>query len=207
MPYFTPSIVKSPDEVFPAIADSVDPYQYRRSRKELFMRHHLQIRDNWQFKSIQMRTSLKLTIVEDENGNVARLVIGFQDDSLSTSGPILSINSTRAIKVPYCKFTSEASIWLTEQYRFLRNPSKTLKYAFEVLRNFGFVNAVRQGNLKLDFKKGIANSESFNMLRYAAEVYLAVGKVELSGRCVEEARRMFTILTGCDVGNEEVFAG
>ena len=100
-----------------------------------------------------------------------------------------------------------ASIWLTEQYRFLRNPSKTLKYAFEVLRNFGFVNAVRQGNLKLDFKKGIANSESFNMLRYAAEVYLAVGKVELSGRCVEEARRMFTILTGCDVGNEEVFAG
>jgi hypothetical protein len=27
MPYITPSIVKSPDEVFPAMADSIDPYQ------------------------------------------------------------------------------------------------------------------------------------------------------------------------------------
>jgi hypothetical protein len=34
-----------------------------------------------------------------------------------------------------------------------------------------------------------------------------VGKVELSVRCEEEARRMFKILTGCDIGIEEVFAG
>jgi hypothetical protein len=27
MPYITPSIVKSPNEVFPAMADSIDPYQ------------------------------------------------------------------------------------------------------------------------------------------------------------------------------------
>jgi hypothetical protein len=40
---------------------------------------------------------------------VARLVIGFQDDSLSTSGPIFSINSTGAIKEPYCKFTGEGN--------------------------------------------------------------------------------------------------
>ena len=50
-----------------------------------------------------------VTIVEDESGNVARLVIGFQDDSLSTSGPILSTNSTGAIKVPHCKFTSQGN--------------------------------------------------------------------------------------------------
>jgi hypothetical protein len=99
------------------------------------------------------------------------------------------------------------TIWLTEQYRSLRNPSKTLKYAFEVLRNFGFVNAVRDGELELDYDKGIVNSESFNMLRYAVEAYHAVGKVELSVRCEEEARRMFKILTGCDIGIEEVFAG
>ena len=48
-----------------------------------------------------------VTIVEDESGNVARLVIGFQDDSLSSSGPILPINSTVAIREPYCKFTGE----------------------------------------------------------------------------------------------------
>jgi hypothetical protein len=38
---------------------------------------------------------------------VARLVLGFQDDSRSISGPILPINSTVAIKEPYCKFSGE----------------------------------------------------------------------------------------------------
>ena len=50
------------------------------------------------------------------------------------------------------------------------------------------------------------NSEDFNALRYAAEAYLAVGKVELSSRCEGEARKMFAVLTGCDVCVEEVFA-
>jgi hypothetical protein len=68
------------------------------------------------------------------------------------------------------------TIWLTEQYRSLRNPSKTLKYAFEVLRNFGFVNAVRDGELELDYEKGIVNSESFNMLRYAVEAIMLWGR-------------------------------
>jgi hypothetical protein len=99
------------------------------------------------------------------------------------------------------------TIFLTEQYRSLRNPSKTLKYAFEVLRNFGFIDAVKDGKLDLDYETGMVNSESFNALRYAAEAYLAVGKVELSSRCEGEARKMFTVLTGCDVGVEEVFAG
>ena len=49
------------------------------------------------------------------------------------------------------------------------------------------------------------NSESFNALRYAAEAYLAVGKAELSGQCEREARRMFKMLTGGDVGAEDAF--
>jgi len=98
------------------------------------------------------------------------------------------------------------TIWLTETHRSLRNPSKTIKYAFEVLRNFGFLNAVKDGRLDLDYGKGILNSEGFNALRYAAEAYLAVGKVELSSQCEREARRMFVVLTGSDVGIEEVFA-
>jgi hypothetical protein len=38
---------------------------------------------------------------------VARLAIGFQDDPVSISGPTLPINSTVAIKEPYCKFTGD----------------------------------------------------------------------------------------------------
>lgn len=99
------------------------------------------------------------------------------------------------------------TVWLTEQYRSLRNPSKTLKYAFEVLRNFGFVNAVKDGKLDLDYEKGIVNSESFNALRYAAETYLAVGKVELSSRvrrrprgCLQCLRGVMLVLRRCLLG-------
>lgn len=50
-----------------------------------------------------------VTIIEEENGNVAKLVLGFQEDSpsTSTSGSSLPINSTVAIKEPYCKFNGE----------------------------------------------------------------------------------------------------
>ncbi len=36
MPYITPSIVKSPDEVFPAMADSIDPYQISPEQERAF---------------------------------------------------------------------------------------------------------------------------------------------------------------------------
>jgi hypothetical protein len=36
MPYITPSIVKSPDEVFPSMADSLDPYQVSPEQERTF---------------------------------------------------------------------------------------------------------------------------------------------------------------------------
>jgi hypothetical protein len=48
-----------------------------------------------------------VTLIEEENGNVAKLVLGFQDDGSSISGSSLPINSTVAIKEPYCKFNGE----------------------------------------------------------------------------------------------------
>jgi hypothetical protein len=48
-----------------------------------------------------------VTIIEEENGTVARLALGLQDDSLSISGPTLPIDSTVAIAEPYCKFSGE----------------------------------------------------------------------------------------------------
>jgi hypothetical protein len=48
-----------------------------------------------------------VTIIEEENGTVARLALGLQDDSLSISGPALPIDSTVAIAEPYCKFSGE----------------------------------------------------------------------------------------------------
>ncbi len=67
------------------------------------------------------------------------------------------------------------------------------------------MNAAKKGNLELDYGTRIVNSENFNALRYAAEAYLAVRKVELSSQCEKEVKRMFEVLTGCDVSVEEVF--
>ncbi len=69
------------------------------------------------------------------------------------------------------------------------------------------MNAVKEGNLELDYGTGIVNSESFNALSYAAEAYLAVRKVEISSQCENEARKMFEVLMGCNVSVEEVFTG
>lgn len=48
-----------------------------------------------------------VTIIEEENGNVAKLVLGFQDESSDGRGSSLPINSTVAVKEPYCKFNGE----------------------------------------------------------------------------------------------------
>jgi hypothetical protein len=96
------------------------------------------------------------------------------------------------------------TIWLAEAYRSLRNPRKTIKYALEILRNFGFVDPVREGvQLQLDYSRAIANRESLNALLYAAEAYQAIGKLELAKQCEIEAKKMFLILSGSSEGYEE----
>ncbi len=98
------------------------------------------------------------------------------------------------------------TIWLTEAHRSTGNHAKVLKYALEVLRNFGFVEPVREGTVVLS-RRGITNSESFNALRYAAVACKALGNGELAVKCEEKARDMFRMLTGSEVGIEEVFRG
>ena len=100
-------------------------------------------------------------------------------------------------------FLVHPTIWLAEAYRSLRNPAKTIKYALEILRNFGFMNPVREGKLQLDYSRAITNRESLNALLYAAEAYQVIGKVELSKQCDREARKMFLILSGSGEGYEE----
>ena len=96
------------------------------------------------------------------------------------------------------------SIWLTDAYRAKGNHDKTIKYAFEILRNFGFIDPIKGDALELDSSKGITNSESFNALRYASAAYRAVGKVDLSQQCNKAAREMFVVLTGSMVGIDAV---
>lgn len=104
-------------------------------------------------------------------------------------------------------FMVHPTIWLTEVNRTKRNFAKTAKYAMEVLRNFGFIDLIRDGKLILDYTAGIVNSESFNALQYAMEAFKELGKPDLSKQCENEARKMFGIITGDSEGVENALKG
>jgi len=99
------------------------------------------------------------------------------------------------------------AIWLTTAHRSKRNFSKTATYALEILRNFGFVNPLREGKLCLDYDEGIVNSEVFNALQYAMEAFKGLGRADLEKQCEEEARKLFGIITGDGEGFEEAISG
>jgi len=102
-------------------------------------------------------------------------------------------------------FLVHPTIWLTDTYRAKRNWAKTAKYAMEVLRNFGFVNPLRDGRLVLDYgdKGGIVNGETLNALQYAMEAYRMLGKAGLAADGEGEVKRMFTVIKGSSAGIEE----
>jgi hypothetical protein len=100
------------------------------------------------------------------------------------------------------------SIWLMEACHKANNPSKMVKFAIEVLKNFGFGNRIvdaENERVEMNWEHGIVNTEGFNSLRNAAEGYDILGRRELAEGCREASRRMYMVLAGCDVGMEEFF--
>ena len=106
------------------------------------------------------------------------------------------------------------TIWLTETHREKGNHAKVVKWAGEILRNFGFVRGL--GGIDgagggesegMDIGRGIVNVESFGALKSAGEAYRALGEKKMAERCEVEARGMWEVITGCRVGVDEVFKG
>jgi hypothetical protein len=87
---------------------------------------------------------------------------------------------------------------LTEAHRLSQNLAITVKYALEVLRNFGFIDPVVDGSLRLNYEKGVSNKEAFNALRYAAEGYTAIRKLDLAEECRDAMRKIDMVLAGSD---------
>jgi hypothetical protein len=98
------------------------------------------------------------------------------------------------------------SIWLCEAYRWSKNYAKIIKYSLDILRNFGFTDPVRDGKLCMDGHHAIVNSEVFSALRAAAEGYSGLGMPDLARQCESEAKKVFVMLAGSEVGMDEIFA-
>ncbi|KAG9228500.1 hypothetical protein BJ875DRAFT_526591 [Amylocarpus encephaloides] len=97
------------------------------------------------------------------------------------------------------------SIWLMEVYRFSKNYTKMVRYAIEVLKNFGFgdnIVDIDNNNFSMKWEGGIVNTEAFNSLVIAAEGYDMLGKSVLAEGCRAAAKRMFLVLAGSEVGIE-----
>ncbi|KAK8034548.1 hypothetical protein PG993_009543 [Apiospora rasikravindrae] len=90
------------------------------------------------------------------------------------------------------------TMWLLTAYHATRNHAKTLKWAAQVLRNFGFLQAAtgEEWNVFDQEPVGIATFEAAKALRHARDANMALGRAEQARRCDGAAKLTWRILVG-----------
>lgn len=95
------------------------------------------------------------------------------------------------------------TMWLLAAYRGMGNHAKTLKWAAQVLRNFGLRPPAGTGEQQdwsvFDWRRqpvGITTFEAARALRHARDANLALGRAEAAGQCDGAARLAWRILVG-----------
>ncbi|KAK8100786.1 hypothetical protein PG999_011160 [Apiospora kogelbergensis] len=116
------------------------------------------------------------------------------------------------------------TVWLLTAYHQMRNHAKTLKWAAQVLRNFGFLQAAAAAKGKGDgdgdgdgdggnwnvFDQeptGIATFEAAMALRHAREANLALGRSKAAAQCDNAAKLAWRILVGFEPEEEVQTSG
>ncbi|KAK7935616.1 hypothetical protein PG985_001111 [Apiospora marii] len=98
------------------------------------------------------------------------------------------------------------TMWLLTAYRATRNHAKTLKWAAQVLRNFGFLQPAGTGEQDwavFDREPvGIATFEAAKALRHARDANLALGRAGAAGQCDDAAKLAWRILVGFEPEEE-----
>ncbi|KAK8066511.1 hypothetical protein PG997_013258 [Apiospora hydei] len=92
------------------------------------------------------------------------------------------------------------TMWLLTAYHGMRNHSKTLKWAAQVLRNFGFLQTASTTVGEWDVfdhePVGIATFEAAKALRHARDANMALGRAEQARQCDDAAKLAWRILVG-----------
>ncbi|KAK7966576.1 uncharacterized protein PG986_000853 [Apiospora aurea] len=92
------------------------------------------------------------------------------------------------------------TMWLLTAYHAMRNHAKTLKWAAQVLRNFGFLQTASTSGKKWDVfdqePVGIATFEAAKALRHARDANMALGRAEQARQCDDAAKLAWRILVG-----------
>jgi hypothetical protein len=95
--------------------------------------------------------------------------------------------------------------WLIEAHRGRRAHAKVVRYALQLLREFGFPAPADEGAEwePRDIYNGIGGASLMTIhvvtaLKYAAEAYEALGRADLAVRCEEAGRLGYKMVTGFD---------
>jgi hypothetical protein len=97
------------------------------------------------------------------------------------------------------------TLFLTEAWRTVKNFDKTIEYALKLLRNFGIIVKVEDGQFEIVSNSGMVNVETVRALRYLSEAYSTKEETGLAKQCMNLAHVWFTVITGSSVGAEEFF--
>jgi len=98
------------------------------------------------------------------------------------------------------------TMWLLGAYRGMRNHAKTLKWAAQALRNFGFLQPAGTGEQDWAIfgrePVGITTFEAAKALRHARDANLALGRAEAAGQCDDASKLAWRILVGFEPEEE-----
>jgi len=92
------------------------------------------------------------------------------------------------------------TMWLLQAYHTRTNNPKTAKWAAAALRNFGFIEPVKDGMVSVfgKGKSGIVTYEVVKALKFSSDAYAATGDEDLSAQFREAAKTGYRIMSGFD---------
>jgi hypothetical protein len=92
------------------------------------------------------------------------------------------------------------TMWLLQAYHTRTNNPKTAKWAAAALRNFGFIEPVKDGMVQVFGKapSGIVTYEVIKALKFSSDAYAAMGDEDLGAQFREAAKKGYRIMSGFD---------
>ncbi|KAK8136450.1 SET domain-containing protein [Apiospora sp. TS-2023a] len=98
------------------------------------------------------------------------------------------------------------TMWLLGAYRGMQNHAKTLKWAAQALRNFGFLQPAGTGEQDWAIfgrePVGITTFEAAKALRHARDANLTLGRAEAARQCDDASKLAWRILVGFEPEEE-----
>lgn len=96
------------------------------------------------------------------------------------------------------------TLFLTEAWRGVKRVDKMIECGMKLLENFGIEVRADESEFTVVRNSGLVNVECVRVLKYLADGYIEKGEAEVAASILETAKVWFRVITGADVGSEEL---